>query len=293
MGNITQISQIEKYYENYFKVINQYKDITRHSLFCLYLNINTTGSTYRKGIDATYTKHLSGVVYNSFDFTPVHSIEPISNTTQIDATSIGYKFIGESRLVTYTIKTPQIGDLILFPYTTVNKNEIYRVKEISVPLNARNDDKNYFFQLSLEYAPIKNIEGLTILNSFVYLNNEGVHLNKNDYIEFLKDIKSLDDLLKITKFDPVSELYYFVFNDMSLASLDENYILYEFLKKYKNYFSLEINNPFGILNFDTRFDLLYNLKTNEVLNRYELSLNLDLTIINLINKILSYEQRRY
>ena len=55
MGNITQISQIEKYYENYFKVINQYKDITRHSLFCLYLNINTTCSTYRKGIVATYT----------------------------------------------------------------------------------------------------------------------------------------------------------------------------------------------------------------------------------------------
>lgn len=293
MGNITQISQIEKYYEDYFKIINRYQDITRHSLFCLYLNINKDGSTYRKDIDSTYTKHQSGVLYNSFDFTPVQSVEPISNTTQLDTTTIGYKFIGESRLVTYTIKTPQIGDLILFPYTTVNKNEIYRVKEISVPLNARNDDKNYFFQLSLEYAPIKNIEDVKILNSFVYLNNEGVHLSKIDYVNFLKDISDLDLLLKNTKFDPVSELYYFIQNDIMLASLDENYILYEFLKKYKNYFSLEINNPFGMLNFETHFDLLYNLQTNEILNRYELGLNLDLTIINLINKILSYEQRRY
>lgn len=293
MGNITQISQIEKYYEDYFKIINRYQDITRHSLFCLYLNINKDGSTYRKDIDSTYTKHQSGVLYNSFDFTPVQSVEPISNTTQLDTTTIGYKFISESRLVTYTIKTPQIGDLILFPYTTVNKNEIYRVKEISVPLNARNDDKNYFFQLSLEYAPIKNIEDVKILNSFVYLNNEGVHLSKIDYINFLKDISDLDLLLKNTKFDPVSELYYFIQNDIMLASLDENYILYEFLKKYKNYFSLEINNPFGMLNFETHFDLLYNLQTNEILNRYELGLNLDLTIINLINKILSYEQRRY
>lgn len=293
MGNITQISQIEKYYEDYFKIINRYQDITRHSLFCLYLNINKDASTYRKDIDSTYTKHQSGVLYNSFDFTPVQSVEPISNTTQLDTTTVGYKFIGESRLVTYTIKTPQIGDLILFPYTTVNKNEIYRVKEISVPLNARNDDKNYFFQLSLEYAPIKNIEDVKILNSFVYLNNEGVHLSKIDYINFLKDISDLDLLLKNTKFDPVSELYYFIQNDIMLASLDENYILYEFLKKYKNYFSLEINNPFGMLNFETHFDLLYNLQTNEILNRYELGLNLDLTIINLINKILSYEQRRY
>jgi hypothetical protein len=63
MGNITQIKQIENYYENYFKVINQYKDITKHSLFCLYLNINKTGSVYKKDLDATYTKHYSGVVY--------------------------------------------------------------------------------------------------------------------------------------------------------------------------------------------------------------------------------------
>ena len=293
MGNITQITQIQKYYENYFKVINQYKDITRHSLFCLYLNINKTASVYNKDIDSTYTKHYSGVVYDSFDFTPLQSVDPINNTTQLDPNSVGYKFIGESRVVTYSIKTPQIGDLILFPYTTVNKNEIYRVKEISVPLNARNNDKNFFFQLAIEYAPIKDIDGLKILNSFVYLANEGVHLTKLDYVDFLKDMSLLDDLLKTAKFNSTYELYYFEYDGLMLASLDENRILYEFLKKYRNYLSLYVNVPFGILNFENYFDLLYNLKTNEVLNRYDISLNLDLTKINLMNKILSYEQRRH
>lgn len=293
MGNITQITQLQKYYENYFKVINQYKDITRHSLFCLYLNINKTASVYNKDIDSTYTKHYSGVVYDSFDFTPLQSVDPITNTSQLEPNSIGYKFIGESKVVTYSIKTPQIGDLILFPYTTVNKNEIYRVKEISVPLNARNDDKNYFFQLSLEYAPIKDIEGLKVLNSFVYLTNEGVHLTKSDYILFLNDLSTLDNLLTNSLFSSDNELYYFEHNGSKLSSLDENYILYEFLKKYRNYLSLYLKVPFGILDFETHYNLIYDLGNNIVLSKDDLNLTVDLTKINLMNKILSYEQRRY
>jgi hypothetical protein len=341
MGNITQIKQIENYYENYFKVINQYKDITKHSLFCLYLNINKTGSVYKKDLDATYTKHYSGVVYDSFDFTPLQSIDPIANVSQLDPNSVGYKFIGESRVVTYTIKTPQIGDLILFPYTTVNKNEIYRVKEISVPLNARNDDKNYFFQLSLEYAPIKDVDKLNVLNSFVYLNNESCHLTKQDYIEFLRDIKTLQNLFNSITFDPTAELY--ISDDISrisntiqyissvtptvnaipgelwwdpdvkslfinhddngqdqwvevtsiFASLDENYIIYEFLKKYRNYFSIDLKVPFGILNFSDHIDLVYDLVNKTVVNKSDTLISFDLTLINLINKIVSYEQRRY
>jgi len=293
MGNITQLTQIQKYYENYFKVINQYKDITRHSLFCLYLNINKSASIYHKDIDSTYTKHYSGINYDSFDFTPLHSVDPITNTSQIDQASTGYKFVGESKVVTYSIKTPQIGDLILFPYTTVNNSEIYRVKEISVPLNARNDDKNYFFQLSIEYAPMKETTKLKILNSYVYLANEGVHLLKQDYIELLRDFSQLDSLLKSSSFNAKYELYFKIYDNKLLASLDENYIIYEFLKKYRNYLSLYINVPFGILNFNTYSDLLHDLETNEILNKNDLDLNLDLTKINLINKIISYEQRRH
>jgi hypothetical protein len=109
----------------------------------------------------------------------------------------------------------------------------------------------------------------------------------------LRDFSQLDSLLKSSSFNAKYELYFKIYDNKLLASLDENYIIYEFLKKYRNYLSLYINVPFGILNFNTYSDLLHDLETNEILNKNDLDLNLDLTKINLINKIISYEQRRH
>jgi hypothetical protein len=79
----------------------------------------------------------------------------------------------------------------------------------------------------------------------------------------------------------------------TFASLDENYLIYEFLKKYRNYFSIDLKVPFGILNFSSYTDLAYDLINKTIVNKSDTLISFDLTLINLINKIVSYEQRRY
>lgn len=290
MGNLTQITGLGKYYTEYFDIINRYKDITRHSNFCLYLNVNTKSSIYNEDTNSTYSRFEHGVIYDSYDYTPLQTIDPITNSSSTDTNTVGFKFIGESRVVVYTIKTPQINDLIIFPYAPNNLNEIFRVKEITVPLNARNTGANYFFQLAIEYASIKSIDKLKINNEYVYLITKGININKVDYINSIQDISTLDALFKNTNFHEYYELYY---NKDNIISLDENLIIYEFLKKFRDYFSLNIRVPFGILNY------LTTSARTVFAERYKLIVpdadnipTIDLMKVNLINKILNYEHNR-
>lgn len=290
MGNLTQITGLGKYYTEYFDIINRYKDITRHSNFCLYLNINTKSSVYNEDLNSTYSRFEHGVVYDSYDYTPLQTVDAISNVSSTDTNTIGFKFTGESRVVIYTIKTPQVNDLIIFPYTPNNLNEIFRVKEISVPLNARNTGANYFFQLAIEYASIKSIDNLKINNEYVYLITKGININKINYINFIQDISSLDNLFKITPFNEYFELYY---NNNNVISLDDNLIIYEFLKKFRDYFSLNIRVPFGILNYlITSERIFFAEKYKLIVPDVNNIPTIDLTKVNLINKILNYEHNR-
>lgn len=289
MGNINQLSQIGNYYSEYFEIINRYQDKTRHSNFCLYLNINRDSSVYLNSMSSNYSKYENGVVFDSYDFTPLQSVEQLTNNSTSDTSTTGLKFTGESRVITYTIKTPQVGDLIVFPYKPNNKEEIFRVKEISTALNARNNEQNYFFSLSIEYAPIKKIDDLKIVNSYVYLLNEPCHLNKKDYYGFLKGLSDLNDYLKVNPFNESLELYVSLnIEGDEVADLHENRMLYDFFKKYRPYFALNIRIPFGIMDYPTHSNRVFNISKGIII---EETLE-ESKIINFINSIYSYEQRK-
>lgn len=290
MGNLTQLTQFGKYYSEYFDIINRYKNITRHSNFCLYLNINSVNSVYLNDAESNYSKYYNGISYDSYDYTPLHEMSPILNNTESDTTTIGYKFNGQSQITTYTISTPQINDLIIFPYVPNNINEIFKVTDITVPLNARNTGASYFFQLSINYASIDSIDNLNIVNEYVYLIGNDKNINKHDYLLFLNYIKELDHLLLMSKFNNVLELYYHKYNDKIIINLDENYVIYEFLKKYRDYLSLYIKNPFGILNYNNYNSKYYFLEDGELVEIVDMDtlslINIEFKNVSIIDKIL-------
>lgn len=288
MGNLLQNSYISNYYNEYFKLIDIHKDKTRHSVFCLYLNINKSASIYDFNTSSSLTRYFSGVAYDSYEQTPVLTIDSLIDSSQNDTQFIGLKLNAETRMTTYTIKSPTIGDLVIFPYSPNNSSEIFRVKEVQTSLSARNNNNAYFFQLGLEYAPIKNINDIKLINNYIYLNIcSGYHLLKPDYISFMNEINELNYLLKNAKFDNNLELYLFEYDYNYYIDLKENNTIYNFLNNYRNYFPLFLKVPFGIKNFKN-IDVVLNLNLDcekNIVNKK--------SKINLIEKLISYEQRRY
>ncbi len=149
---------VSKFHSEYLNLINRYKDLRRNSIFCRYYNINENSSSELNTV--TFNKFSN---YDVYDYTPLFRIDQVTDTSQDAPDKSGLKFEAEFSLNTYTITTPRINDILIFPYEANNKNLIYRVKSITALINSLIENVK-FYTLNLEYASITDINSLKLSN---------------------------------------------------------------------------------------------------------------------------------
>lgn len=246
--------QTNLYFEEYLTKVIRYKNIKRPSLFIRYFNINKTASTYKdESTKGTFDHYNSGVVYNIYDYTPAFNFAAVTNTStdKSDMSGMTYDALGD--ITIYTINEPRMGDLIAFPYGPSKTDEVFRVIQLDTSLHVRQFGVVYH-KLTLEYAPIKDLSKLNILNSYVYLLSKEKNILQADYITMLGVIKQNKDVIDSikNKFSDKYELYYF---DDWIAPLELNNQIYNFLcyEAYQDRFFDLAKKPFGIKNYDIDF----------------------------------------
>ncbi len=240
---------VGKFHSEYLTLISRYKDLRRNSIFCRYYNINENASSELNSI--SYNKFGT---YDIYDYTPLFHIDTISDSTQDNPQTSGFSFSSEFSLNTYTITTPKVNDVVMFPYESNNNNLIYRVKSITTNLNAITENIKYN-TLNLEYASLKNINSLKLFNHYVYLITEGKNVTKRFYVDFLSDLNNIKVFLQSSEFDESLE-YYINY------SFNENTIIFKFLNKFDIYF-FNIKKPFMCIEKEIESD--YN-PDNEIIS---------------------------
>lgn len=274
MDNIlSEPTLIKDYHTEYLKLIREYSNVSRNTVFVKYYNINTLESVNEEQLNSTFDNYTySNIKFDIYDITPAYMLQPIQNRST-DVTDLkGQMLDGLSSIVLYSLARPKIHDLLTF-YNPVQSNEIFRVTSITVPVNAIHSTVPVnFYQLDLEYAPVKQLESLLINQRFVY------DLAKEQYIEFneyKKQLKLNDDinilLEKLNKYyDSSLDLYHIegkVFNEL-------NDLLICFKSNYnKNYNRLydNIKRPYGYSDlFPDRLVSLNTLTFNDlILDNYQ------------------------
>jgi len=246
--------QVHSYFKEYLDKVLIYKDIKRKSVFIRYFNINKSASIYKEDdIKGTFDHYNSGVFYDIYDYTPGFSLSPITNTSTDKADMGGMIFDSLGEITVYTINEPRMGDLISFPYGPSNTDEVFRVIQIDVSIYAR-DFGIRFHKLTLEYAPIKDLKKLNILNNFVYDISKDKNISQLEYINKLEIIKKNKEYIESIK-DNFSHKYELYYLDDGIAPLELNCDLYNFLsnESYQDRFFDLVNKPYGIKNYDIDF----------------------------------------
>lgn len=276
------------YFKEYLDKVKYYDNITRKSLFIRYLNINKSASNYNIDTKGTFDHYNSGIAYDVYDYTPAYSFGAITNTSTDKTDMAGLVFDGLGDLVIYTIKEPSLGDLITFAYgPSEDVTEIFRVIQIDTSIYGKHYNIN-FCRLTLEYAPIKDLTKLNIINNYVYLMTQERNIFQTEYIDILKLIECNTQYLELisTKFNEKYELYYYIIGDSCIAPFDINNQIYDFLcyeSKLDRYFD-KYKKPFGIKNYSQEvINKGVNLNSGELLSNLP---NTDILPNNL--DILSY-----
>ncbi len=231
---------VGKFHSEYLTLINRYKDLRRNSIFCRYYNINENASS-----DLNTISFGKFGTYDIYDYTPLFHIDTISDSTQENIQTSGFKFDSEFSLNTYTITTPKVNDVIVFPYESNNKNLIYRVKAITTNLNAITENIKFHTQL---------------FNHYVYLITEGKNVTKQFYIDFLSDLNNMKVILQSSKFDESLEYY-------TEYDFNENIIIFKFLNRFDIYF-FNIKKPFMCIGKDTEVNYKSNNELIVLMNKY-------------------------
>lgn len=293
---------VEQIYTEYLTHINRYQNKNRRGIFCRYYNININASDYNTEMLSTFDRYSSGIVYDIYDYTPLYSITPIVNEIMNDQQSVGQRFIANSDITIFTIKEPHIEDLVVFNNNPLNGSEIFRVSNIRASINSMNSNPNtYWFQNSIEYANIPNLDGLHILNHYIYSIPMEKYLLQSDFINFVNNIKTFTEVLKIFQkkyFDPYQELYFIYINGHKFFPKYENRIIYTFLtSKYSiiTHFSDQFNlikRPYTVKYIEKRemlCDCLNEVYTNcckdkdYTVSINDLDVNFDYDIFDIAN----------
>lgn len=260
MGNLNQFININAYHREYLKLINRYQDITRHSIFCIYFNISDNVSIFDQNTTANYGSSDYGIVYNKYQMTPVYEIGEERNSIELDKNKEGLQFTGDLRLITYTIRDPKVGDLVIFPYDKQNLS-IFRVNTITIVSGTKKSKTNHFFELNLEYAPIKTIDNLQINMDYIYDSNRSIYVTKEQFLSFMNDISELSKKLKDHNFDKSYELYYYIEDGVKVFNYKENQDIFNFLKFHGDYFEIFINHPYGMMGDISNLNINYESET--------------------------------
>lgn len=260
---------IQKINTEYYKLINFYSNIKRPSVFIKYYNLALDVSPSDEISAETYDFYTKTQnQWDVYDITPTQIIGAIQNTPESVPDMKGQSIISATTILTYTIDSPRVGDLVTF-YKPSESEEVLRVVNVRLQLNS-----NYatvpvkWFELDLETAPIR-IESLGQLNlryHYVYDLSIEKNFEYTYYKEYVKAMNKLKELLKyFNKFySPINDLY--LVNDKIYCELNELIYLIKknFNNKYVRLFE-EVKSPFGY--WDKH---LYGVKLKD-LNEQDLS----------------------
>lgn len=253
-NSLQDVQFVGDYYGEYLNQIDRYKNLKRPSVFCRYLKVNNDASTFHTDSEGTDDRYYSGILYDSYEYTPVYMVNQVINNSQNVQEKKGRMFEGETEIISYTIHEPKHNDLVLFPYSPNNpQGEIFRVKEVSVSLNSLNKDIKYS-RLNLEKAPVDQNK-LKHLNSYVYLMTQEQYVPAQKYLRIIEEYKKLQEIFQILEksyWSEKYEVYYYIYEGHKIAPLKQNKIIYDFLavtKRHNQRYFTHTKMPFGIKEF--------------------------------------------
>lgn len=247
-----EISYVEKTYEEYLSLVNYYANSNRQSIFCRYFNIDIANSTYVKGDEASFDRYNSGVRYNIYDYTPLFYLAAITNDVADQQDLIGQMFQGTSNIIVYTIETPRVEDIVVFPYAPLTGNEIFRVSNVRAAINAKASTPAVnWYELTIEYAPLADVKKLNVINQYTYNLSAQKYMLQGEFISMVTYLDLMEKHFKTLQpyFDEEYELYTFVLSDGTiLAPLCANKAILDFLAHTGSNESLHSSplRPFGV-----------------------------------------------
>jgi len=289
MLNRTAIPAIfEQYYNNYLKLIREYAHFNTTSMSVKYLNINTDISKVTE-IDSSYDVYnINGIYWDIYEFTPLFYFSPISNNSAEITDLVGQGFDGNSSAVITTITKPQINDLILF-YEPVNSGEIFRVTDFRFQTNLTHSNyDNRWFELTLEYAPIKDITSLKISNTYIYDAAEEKYYKKDVFDKVIKNLKYAGELKHKYNLDVTIGVQFVLLNE----NLDSIENLINVIKNYGiDYISIK---PFVLQNENQLYrDNGLNINLKKLFQKLESYSTDSFKVIARVNSFENYGKRDY
>lgn len=242
---------LQGYYEEFLKQINQYQNIQRTGIFVRYLNINVPQSIYEKTLESTLDVYsISEVRFDIYELTPVFYIAPVQNAAANVMDLDGQRVDGTTTLTVYTIKRPRIHDLISFTHP-IESGEIFRITGIRTATNLLHSKPNVnWFEVDLDYAPVKDLNSLKIENRYVY------DMSIEENILYTKYMEKLDWLNEVSEFLQKAKSYYDIREDVYQLNKRIPVILNEVIILVKRHFNNnwqrlfdDFPSPYGYTDF--------------------------------------------
>ncbi len=273
---------LQDYYEEFLGQINTYQNVMRAGVFIKYFNINVAQSVYEQHAKSTFDNYaVSDIKFDIIELTPVFYIAPVSNSTANTPDLDGQRIDGSSTLVLYTIKRPRIHDLIEFTHP-VKSGEIFRITNVRPAVNMMHSKPAVgWFDVDIDYAPIKDTSKLRIENHYVYDLSKEKNILYADYIAKLNWLNDINDIaMEVMEYYYPKEDLYAVEN---LVPIHINEIMIEFKKKFDNNWNRlfdGIRNPYGFFDYLTQSNntlntlivdksktmyTVFNLDTNQII----------------------------
>jgi hypothetical protein len=259
MSALYDPQSVQNYHTEYLKLIKYYMNAKRPSSFVRYFNIDRERSTYDEKLQATYDLYSnSDIHFNIYDFTPLYYISPIVNASSDVQDLTGQMMDAQTTITLYTIDRPQISDLVMF-YGPIASGEIFRVRNFRTPVNAiHSEPKLNWFELDLEYAPIKTPENLRYSTHYVYDLSSEVYITMKEYRELTERVERCEKILSELK--EFYNGYHDLYELDNLVPLVVNEVIIKFKKQYSIKYKRILDNyylPYGYKDLFNR-EMFYN-----------------------------------
>jgi len=263
---------LQSYYEDFLSQVNQYQNVTRTGVFVKYYNINVEQSIYEKTLESTLDIYgISEVRFDIYELTPVFYIAPVSNSIMNVQDLDGQRIDGTSTVTLFTIRRPRIHDLVMFTHP-VDSGEIFRITGVRATTNLIHSNPTVeWFEVDLDYAPLKNTDDLKIGNRYVY------DLSKENYLLYTDYIKKINWLNKVSEIANDVNTYYNIREDLYSYDNKVIIILNEIMLLFKKEFNNNWNrlfegskSPYGYRDYcDIKYSSLDEIEFDEENIKFE------------------------
>lgn len=297
---------LQQYQEEYLQHLAKYANINATSQLIAYYNININESSVDPDTKASFDRyHTSGIKFDLYDFTPAFYVTPLSNTPIESPDTIGNIFDSILTVSIFTIRYPRINDLIVFYNPAKRAKEIFRVNNFRTVLEfPKQPYKNlYWYEVYGEYAPIKDVSEINVVNRYVYDFMLESYLPYNVYQEKMKTLGDMDKLINeeiAPRFNYNSD--YYIVDDK--IPVEMNLLLATLARQFNNNYNRIFSNlyvPYGFFHlidepddisvdltspeFDTDSHRTYHYitKTDDTPIEYEYTPDADFSANNLLS----------